>query len=243
MMKYFYLLCLSVLIACSAESDSANDETKSPNAHTQLTARAISNEQALAKRKLFLQRDYDSSDAPTENRIVDVANYPKTSVHFSGQVLLVLGEYTKNGRKYLREALGDSDITIDFSARSPKISGRASNFVLIESEYTGNFRNRNVGLRSSKIVATITGEVKASGTLGSRSTPFRYYGQLEIIDQMGKIATATVQSTATDGFIFTTDVGDLGAYGVLKTVVISDVPAFSGSDFKAIAIGQSARHE
>ena len=60
---------------------------------------------------------------------------------------------------------------------------------------------------------------------------------------MGKIATATVQSTATDGFIFTTDVGDLGAYGVLKTVVISDVPAFSGSDFKAIAIGQSARHE
>ena len=174
MMKYFYLLCLSVLIACSAESDSANDETKSPNAHTQLTARAISNEQALAKRKLFLQRDYDSSDAPTENRIVDVANYPKTSVHFSGQVLLVLGEYTKNGRKYLREALGDSDITIDFSARSPKISGRASNFVLIESEYTGNFRNRNVGLRSSKIVATITGEVKASGTLGSRSTPFLY---------------------------------------------------------------------
>ena len=86
MIKYFCLLCLSLLIACSAEPDSVDDESKTANAHTQLMARPMTVEHALAKRKLFLQRDYDSNDTPTENRIVDVANFPKSPVHFSGHV-------------------------------------------------------------------------------------------------------------------------------------------------------------
>jgi len=42
MMKYFCLLCLSVLIACSAEPDSVDDKNKTANAHTQLMANARS---------------------------------------------------------------------------------------------------------------------------------------------------------------------------------------------------------
>src|SRR5210317_1884802 len=243
MIKYFCLLCLIVLIACSAEPDSVDNQNKTANAHTQLMARPMTDEHALAKRKLFLQRDYDSSDAPTENRIVDVANFPKSPVHFSGHVLLVISDYRKNGRKYLREALGDSDITIDFSARSPRISGSAENFVLIESEYTGNFRSRNVALKSTKIVATATGALRASGRLGSYDQPFRYYGQLDILDNLGKIANTTVQSTVTDGFIFTIDDGNLAAYGLLKPYIISDTPAFSGTGLNAISLGLSAHHE
>ena len=155
----------------------------------------------------------------------------------------MISDYRKNGRKYLREALGDSDITIDFSARSPRISGSAENFVLIESEYTGNFRSRNAALKSTKIVATATGALRASGRLGSYDQPFRYYGQLDILDNLGKIANTTVQSTVTDGFIFTIDDGNLAAYGLLKTDIISDTPAFSGTGLNAITIGLSAHHE
>lgn len=71
---------------------------------------------------------------------------------------------------------------------------------------------------------------------------FRYDGQLEILDNLGKIADTTVQLTATNGFIFTTDNGDLAAYGWLKMDVISDVPAFSGTGLNAIAIGQVTEH-
>jgi hypothetical protein len=61
---------------------------------------------------------------------------------------------------------------------------------------------------------------------------------LEIIDNLGKIADTTVQLTETNGFIFTTDDGDLAACGLLITDVISGVPAFSGTGLNAIAIGQ-----
>jgi len=47
----------------------------------------------------------------------------------------------------------------------------------------------------------------------------------------------------TDGFIFTIDDGNLAAYGLLKTDIISDTPAFSGTGLNAIAIGLSAHHE
>src|SRR6056300_1294739 len=128
---------------------------------------------------------------------------------------------------YQREALGHSDFKIDFSARSPCISGIAENFIF-----------RNVALKSTKIVPTAKGELKAGGRLGSYDQSFRYDGQLEIIDNLGKIAITTVQLTATNGFIFTTDDGDLAGYGLLITEFISDVPAFSGTDMNAIAIGQ-----
>lgn len=105
------------------------------------------------------QRDCDSSDAPTENRIFDVVDFPKSPVHFSGHVLLVIGDYWKNGGMYHREALGHSDISIGFCARSPWISGSADNLILIESEYTGYFRSRYVALKSTKIVATAKGEL------------------------------------------------------------------------------------
>ena len=139
---------------------------------------------------------------------------------------------------YQREALGHSDFTIDFSARSPCISGIAENFILVEREDTENFRCRNVALKSTKIVPTAKGELKAGGRLGSYDQSFRYDGQLEIIVNLGKIAITTVQLTATNGFIFTTDDGDLAGYGLLITEFISDVPAFSGTGMNAIAIGQ-----
>ena len=100
-----------------------------------------------------------------------------------------------------------------------------------------------MALKSTKIVATATGALRASGRLGSYDQPFRYYGQLDILDNLGKIANTTVQSTVTDGFIFTIDDGNLAAYGLLNTDIISDTPAFSGTDLNAIAIGLSAHHE
>lgn len=242
MFKFFCLSFLILLVACSTERVDANDENKMPNAQAHMTKLSMTDEHALAKRKLFLQNEYHSSDAPTENRIVDVANFPKSPVHFSGHVLLVLGQYTKNGRKYLREALGDSDILIDFSTGSPRISGRATNFVLIESEYTGNFRSRNVELKSTKILATAKGVLRGIGSFGPVHMSFHYYGQFEIYERYFKVADASVQSTATDVFIFRTDHGDLAASVLFRTNISSVLPAFSGAGLKAIAIGQSAAY-
>jgi hypothetical protein len=86
-------------------------------------------------------------------------DFPQSPVHFSGHVLLVIDDYRKNARMYQRRALGHSDISINFCAQSLRISGSAENFILIESEDPGNFRSRNVALKSTKIVATAKGEL------------------------------------------------------------------------------------